>query len=174
MNRLMVIVKKYAVWLVLVLTVIASYSVSTQDEPADDELEVTAQPRKTTLDKQDAQIDANKLSPLNAGSEAFGRPQIVDEPENIFTMFVSKTDLDQQSVEQEIEPPPENPFKFAGKLIDNGEVVVFLMDGAKNYSVRAGDVLEGNWEVKAITPPMMTIKYIPLNIEMQMQIGAVI
>jgi len=169
----MVMVKKYAVWLVLVLTVIACYWVEAQDEPADDELEVTAKPRKATLAKQGTQLDSNNLLPVNTGSAAFSRPQIVDEPENIFTMFVSQADLNQQTVEQEIDPPPENPFKFAGKLIDDGEIVVFLMDGQKNYSVKVGDVLEGNWEVKAITPPLMTIKYIPLNIEMQMQIGAV-
>jgi len=169
----MVMVKKYAVWLVLVLTVIACYWVGAQDEPADDELEVIAKSSKATLAKQEANPGSNNLLPVNTGNAEFSRPQIMDEPENIFTMFVSQADLNQQSVEQEIDPPPENPFKFAGKLIDDGEIVVFLMDGQKNYSVKVGDVLEGAWEIKAITPPLMTIKYIPLNIEMQMQIGAV-
>ncbi len=166
-------VNKYAVWLVLVLTVIACYWVEAQDESADDVLEVAVKPRKATLAKQDAHLASNNISPANIGSAAYSRPQIVDEPENIFTMFVSPADLNQQTEGQEIEPPPENPFKFAGKLIDNGEILVFLMDGQKNYSVKVGDVLEGAWEIKAITPPLMTIKYIPLNIEMQMQIGAV-
>jgi len=165
--------KKYAVWVVLVLTVIACYWVESKQDHVDDELAVIAKPRRERLVKQDAPIDTNHLSPISASGAAFSRAQIVDEPENIFTMFVSQDDLNQQSVDQEIEPPPENPFKYAGKLVDDGEIVVFLIDGQKNYSVKVGDVLEDSWEIKAITPPLMTIKYIPLNIEMQMQIGAV-
>lgn len=41
------------------------------------------------------------------------------------------------------EPPPALPFKYLGKLVEGGEVVVFLAQGNQIHLARRGDVLAG-------------------------------
>ena len=65
---------------------------------------------------------------------------------------------------------PALPFIYAGKLVNNGQLTVFLSKGALNYTVREGDVI-GKWQVKRIEPPQMIMSYRPLNTEVPMMIG---
>jgi hypothetical protein len=65
-----------------------------------------------------------------------------------------------------------NPFTYAGKVAEGGRLVVFLLDGEKSHAVQLGDVIEDVWKIKSITPPTMTLKNIPLKVEIQMEIGA--
>jgi hypothetical protein len=67
---------------------------------------------------------------------------------------------------------PNNPFVYVGKIIEDGMLVVFLVDGEKGHAVKSGDVIEETWKVKSITPPTMALTYIPLKIEIKMEIGA--
>lgn len=67
---------------------------------------------------------------------------------------------------------PANPFIYAGKIIEDGSLVVFLIEGEKSHAVKSGDLIEDTWKVKSITPTTMTLKNIPLKIEIQMEIGA--
>jgi hypothetical protein len=94
-----------------------------------------------------------------------------DVPKNIFTPFLAT----QNNPDINVPPamtPPENPFIYAGKIVDEGALVIFLIDGEKSHAVKSGDVIEDTWKIKSIMPPTMTLKYIPLKVEMQMEIGA--
>jgi len=72
-------------------------------------------------------------------------------------------------------PPPPSapplPFAYMGKLIEDGQLTVFLTKQERNYVVKAGDTIDGMYKVEALTPSMMTLVYLPLNIKQTLMIG---
>lgn len=97
---------------------------------------------------------------------------IKDIPQNLFTVVVSPQELTPDEETNTGLQMPANPFTYEGKLLDDGNLIVFLTDGVKNHSVQVGDVLDDVWQIQSIHPPELTLKYIPLKTEIQMQIGA--
>jgi len=80
-------------------------------------------------------------------------------------------------------PPPSNtpppppmapplPFTYIGKALADGTWEVFLARGDKTYSVRVQTVIDGAYRVERIAPPVMSLTYLPLNQQQQMNIGA--
>ena len=80
-------------------------------------------------------------------------------------------------------PPPSNtpppppmappvPFIYIGKALADGAWEVFLARGDRTYSVRAQTVIDGTYRVERIAPPVMSLTYLPLNQQQQMNIGA--
>lgn len=71
-------------------------------------------------------------------------------------------------------PPmaPPLPFVYLGKAAADGAWEVFLSRADKTYIVRTNTVIDGAYCVLAITPPVMTINYLPLNQVQQINIGA--
>jgi hypothetical protein len=80
-------------------------------------------------------------------------------------------------------PPPSNtpppppmappmPFTYIGKALADGAWEVFLARGDKTYSVRVQTVIDGTYRVERIAPPLMSLTYLPLNQQQQMNIGA--
>ncbi len=71
-------------------------------------------------------------------------------------------------------PPvaPPMPFTYIGKALADGAWEVFLARGDKTYSVRVQTVIDGTYRVEKIAPPMMSLTYLPLNQQQQMNIGA--
>jgi hypothetical protein len=73
-------------------------------------------------------------------------------------------------------PPPQAPplpFKYLGKIMDGGQVVVFLAKQDNNYMVREGDKLDNNYQIDEIKAGMMTLTYLPLGQKQTLAIGAV-
>lgn len=70
-------------------------------------------------------------------------------------------------------PPmaPPMPFQFIGKAVADGVWEVYLARGDKTYSVRNQSVIEGSYRVDKIAPPLMSLTYLPLNQQQQMNIG---
>ena len=71
-------------------------------------------------------------------------------------------------------PPPQAPplpFTFMGKLVDEGGIVVFLTNGARNWIVRAGDTIEGLYRVEVIGDERMTLTYLALQTPQELAIG---
>ncbi|SHH14094.1 hypothetical protein [Massilia sp. CF038] len=66
---------------------------------------------------------------------------------------------------------PPLPFTFLGKAVADGNWEVFLARGDKTYIVRDKMVIEGTYRVDAITPPNLTLTYLPLNQVQQLNIG---
>jgi len=71
-------------------------------------------------------------------------------------------------------PPmaPPMPFTYIGKALADGAWEVFLARGDKTYSVRNQSVIDGIYRVEKIAPPLMSLTYLPLNQQQQMNIGA--
>lgn len=70
-------------------------------------------------------------------------------------------------------PPmaPPLPFIYIGKAVADGVWEVYLSRGDKTYSARAQTVIDGAYRVDKIVPPLMTVTYLPLNQQQQMNIG---
>ncbi len=166
----MLILKKYFIWIALALTLVASIWASKQENIVD-EMSMIQPKNKRHI------VIVSRLLPMTAALNIkpikLHRADVDDSPQNIFTTFVDESLLAEQSAKSQPEPPPLNPFIYAGKIVDEGKVTVFLTEGSNNYSVKAGDLIDEAWQVLSIAPPMMTIQYIPRKIKMQMQIGAV-
>lgn len=65
------------------------------------------------------------------------------------------------------EPPPQAPalpFRYVGRMEEDGKVVVFLTEGAelRPRLVRQGDLLP-DYRVDEITPQGLRMTYLPLN-----------
>jgi len=70
-------------------------------------------------------------------------------------------------------PPmaPPLPFTYLGKAVADGAWEVYLARGDKTFIVRDQMVIEGTYRVDAITPPNLTLTYLPLNQVQQLNIG---
>lgn len=73
-------------------------------------------------------------------------------------------------------PPPPTappiPFTFIGKALGDGRWEVFVAQGERVHAVHAGDVVDGAWRVDTVAPPVMTLTYLPLGQQQQLNIGA--
>lgn len=73
-------------------------------------------------------------------------------------------------------PPPPSapplPFTFIGKALGDGRWEVYVAQGERVQAVRAGDTVDGAWRVDSVAPPVMTVTYLPLGQQQQMNIGA--
>jgi hypothetical protein len=71
------------------------------------------------------------------------------------------------------EPPkaPPLPFKYLGKVMQEGEVMAFLGHGARTHLARAGDIL-ADYRIEDITSAGMTLVYLPLNEKQRLTFGS--
>lgn len=72
-------------------------------------------------------------------------------------------------------PPPPTapalPFTYLGKAVSDGALEVYLARSGTTYIVRDNMVIDGIYRVDAITPPTLTLTYLPLNQVQQINIG---
>ncbi len=66
--------------------------------------------------------------------------------------------------------PPPLPFRYQGKVVEEGQVIAFLAEGTRTHIVRAGDRL-ASYLVEDIGPAGMTLVYLPLNEKQQLMFG---
>lgn len=73
-------------------------------------------------------------------------------------------------------PPPKPtapplPFQFNGRLDEGGSIAVFLTQQKRQLIVRAGDAIDQNYRVDAITPERIEFTYLPLQQKQQLLTG---
>ena len=156
------------VWLALVLTLAACVWVTVND---DAENAVPAVPA-TRL----AIPTKNSGVPLGVSSMAqtpYRRTPMTRSPLPLFTTDVHLVSPEVKAMTAPSESSPPLPFVHAGKLIEDGKYIVFLLEGDRNIVAHEGDVLDKRWLVSAITPPKMTFIYLPLKTKHMLDIGEV-
>jgi len=159
-------IKNYLVWIGLAITLLMVYLVEQQEEDID-AVEVRApesvqvqsfQPTRTDIAEDDFQL----------------RKPIIETPKNLFEVPRSaepEMPVDHQPAQPVI---PANPYVYVGKLIEDGEMRVFLTNGQKNYVVKTGDTLEDTWQVKSIESTEMILFNLPTQTQVSVQIGALL
>jgi len=70
-------------------------------------------------------------------------------------------------------PPvaPALPFTYLGKKLDDAKWEVWLAIGDQTLYVREGSVVEHDYAVNSIRPPLLTLTYLPLKQMQTMTIG---
>ena len=160
------IVKKYGIWLSLALTLLASYWTATQASDDAEALLATPSQRHTQI------ADSPPVVQGATSTVLMQRPQMQEASVNLFSPLAPPPALATNESLVNVPQTPENPYRYAGKVVEDGQVSVFLTDGTNNHVVKAGDVIGGVWQVQAIRPPQLILKYLPLKIEVNIEIGA--
>ncbi len=66
-------------------------------------------------------------------------------------------------------PPPEKPraprlpFKYLGRLVEDGSIRVFLSDQDRHLIVKSGEVVNGSYKVEKISDGQIVFVYLPLK-----------
>jgi hypothetical protein len=71
-------------------------------------------------------------------------------------------------------PPVAAPpllFEYLGKQQEDGKWTVFLAHQEQMYIVREGGMIESDYRVEKIAPPMLTVTYLPLRQRQTFDIG---
>lgn len=66
---------------------------------------------------------------------------------------------------------PALPFRYLGKVLEQGQVIAFLAVRTRTHLLRQGDVV-ANYRVLDVTPTEMTFIYIPLNQQQVLTFGS--
>jgi len=66
---------------------------------------------------------------------------------------------------------PPLPFRYLGKVMEEGAVVAFIAQDARTYLARKGDVLL-DYRIEDVTPAQMTFVYLPLNEKQTLTFGS--
>jgi hypothetical protein len=67
---------------------------------------------------------------------------------------------------------PTLPFTFIGKKLEEGTWEVFLARGEQSFLVREGHVIENTYRIDKISPPNLSLTYLPLGQNQSLSIGA--
>ena len=57
---------------------------------------------------------------------------------------------------------PPIPYKYAGKIVQEGQLSVLLANGDKVFPVKEGEVLDGTYRIESISDTRITLVYMPL------------
>lgn len=74
-------------------------------------------------------------------------------------------------------PPPPRPvapplpFRYLGQIIEDQEIRVFVSNQNRQLTLKAGDTVDGNYRVEAITPGQVSFVYLLLKQQQIMAIG---
>jgi hypothetical protein len=98
------------------------------------------------------------------------RKEMTEEPSDLF--FVDKPPP-LPAIKQPKPVAPPLPYVYMGKMVDETGLTVFLTRNDKPYVVHAGDVLDTQYRVESIRPPLMELTYLPLKEKQVLNIGAV-
>lgn len=66
---------------------------------------------------------------------------------------------------------PPMPYRFAGKLIQNGQLQVFLSKGDTPIPIKQGEILDGAYRVESISEGGVTLVYLALGHKENIPIG---
>lgn len=157
------------VWIGLAITLVLVYGISEQEDEND--LSIS---QALTTDFTQAQV-ANRTHVIKAVDEpSLLRKEIMDTAINMFEVPTNEQEAISIIAMPSAPPVPMNPYIYAGKLLENGEMVVFLTNGQNNYAVKSGDTIDDEWKVKAIHSTEMILLNLASQTQISVQIGALL
>ncbi|MCB2426952.1 hypothetical protein [Methylophaga pinxianii] len=159
-------IKNYLVWIGLAITLLMVYLVEQQEDDIE-AVEVRAPESVQVQPLLNTQIDTTN-------EDVQLRTPIIETPKNLFAVpQIAEPEL---AVDPQPSQPvmPANPYIYVGKLIEDGEMRVFLTNGQKNYVVKTGDTLEDTWQVKSIESTEMILVNLPTQTQVSVKIGALL
>ena len=104
------------------------------------------------------------------------RTALQDRPRDLFHIEPPPQPAAPRAASAAMAPPPPPmapplPYTYMGKMTEQGQLSVFLTRNGKPYVARAGEVLDGQYRVDAINPPLLEFTYLPLAQKQTLNIG---
>ena len=74
------------------------------------------------------------------------------------------------------EPPPDPvappfPYQYIGKLLEDGALTAFFMQGNRVLSIKAGDTVDSVYRVEQMTGEQMNLTFLPLEQSQVVRLG---
>lgn len=159
-------IKNYLIWIGLAITLLMVYWVEQQE----DDIEAVEVRAPESVQVQTFQMTQNDV----IDEDIQLRNRVIETPKNLFA--VPQIAEPQIAVDPLPAQPvmPANPYIYVGKLIEDGEMRVFLTNGQKNYVVKTGDTLENTWRVQSIESTEMILVNLPTQTQVSVKIGALL
>ncbi|HEX7251104.1 MAG TPA: hypothetical protein VF262_12035 [Burkholderiales bacterium] len=152
---------------VAALALVASVVVG-RERPAGPVIE--AAPRAEARVRGNEDLD---LSPLFRQEEISGKPSIDPFARRSF----APAGQPQQAAAPQAPVAPPLPFRYVGKLIEDGHLKVFLARGEDSFTVspagKRGQKLDGEYRIDKVTETKIVFTYLPLKTRQTLDIPAV-
>lgn len=166
--------RKYWLWVALTLTFSATVWVSMADEGEADPVVVSSAPtpKKNLAMVQPVQRSTSSAVGVDGFSiERLQRPRIEQEPGDLFP----PENAAQGDAQAEESPPPVTapplPYTYAGRLMEDGRLIVFLLRGTRHYSIQVGEIVDNVWQLVSVSPQQIVFNHTPTRLEVVMPIG---
>jgi hypothetical protein len=72
-----------------------------------------------------------------------------------------------------VQPKPEAPampFRYMGKVVDNGQIEILLLRGDEHFVVRPGQKIDAEYRLDKATASALTITYLPMKARQTLEI----
>jgi hypothetical protein len=151
-----------------VLALIASV-VAGRERPADAAVEPASRV-PARIEAREAELDLAGLArPADAGAD---KPAVDPFARRSFAPGVEAA-----RAAPAVPTGPPLPFRYLGKMIEDGELQVFLARGEESYTLREGQKkgqkVDAQYRVDKVTQNRITFTYLPLKIQQTLEIPAV-
>jgi hypothetical protein len=65
---------------------------------------------------------------------------------------------------------PAMPFRYMGKVVDNGQLEILLLRGDEHFVVRPGQKIDAEYRLDKATASALTITYLPMKARQTLEI----
>ena len=98
-----------------------------------------------------------------------------DDAQPVADPFARKNFGPGQAAEAPAQPPaaPPLPFRYVGKMIEDGKLAVFLSRGDDSYSVHSGQKIDAQYRVDKVSQTQVVFTYLPLKTKQTLDIPSV-
>ncbi len=69
-------------------------------------------------------------------------------------------------------PAPPLPFRYVGRVVQNGRAEVLLLRGVMLHTIAEGDEIDGEYRVERITGAAIQFTYLPAGSRQQLDLSA--
>ena len=167
-----------ALGIALLLTLAATAWFAREDGQQDGALPAkTSKARPPVASKASAQLPHKEATALLQLDKMQQRVSASAEEQDIFTAkswYVPPPPPPQPAKPLAPPPPaaPPLPFKFMGQFHEeSGQVIVYLVNGDRTYTVSVGDVIDNTYRVEAANARQLVLTYLPLSIQQTLPTG---
>jgi hypothetical protein len=162
-DKLIQLFKRYALWLALAVSVLASWYVSEEEAPNVEPTNVVRTPNKQTSESGQNAPSPNTNFAVDWKSTAVSSRPVIDvfgsAPLKSTEAISQANELSKQKIEP-LEPSQTFNFSYAGQVERNGQQSVFLIDETQKVSViPVGGVINAQWQLIQLDDNIMTLKH---------------
>lgn len=168
--------KRLLLWLALGATLIAVYFA-----PEDDKLVPVAATKVAATASRERRPpnDGMQRASLQAMDLQIRPRQLDEDSGNVFASHSWNPPPKPPEKPKQVETPPPPPaapplpFRFLGRLVDDGETAYFLQLNDRNIVMHIGDTVDKTYTLDGISNGTLTFTYLPLNEKQTLVVGEV-